>query len=111
MATPTLANPPIPHPLFASTVRPVASPLSPKSQSDFRVFPTGEAEYSWRIAALATDQTISRHKSLSYALRKCTRLNKQCSKAQPDALKIALGGFPDVNTYRAYYEGVGYDGE
>jgi hypothetical protein len=28
---------------------------------------------------------------------------------QPDPLKIALSGFPDVNTYRAYYEGVGND--
>ena len=87
MATPTLAN-----------------PLKP----DFRVFPTGEAEYSWRIAALATDQTISRHRSLTYALRKCSRLNEQY-REQHDPLKIALSGFPDVNTYRAYYEGVGYD--
>lgn len=23
----------------------------------------------------------------------------------PDPLKVALSGFPDVNTYRAYYEG------
>jgi hypothetical protein len=75
MATLTLANPLNAHQLFARTVRPAASLRYPKPQSDFRVFPTGEAEYHWRIAALDTNQTISRHKSLSFALRKCTRLN------------------------------------
>ena len=30
---------------------------------------------------------------------------------QFDPLKIALSGFPDVNSYRAYYEGVGNDVE
>lgn len=75
MATPTLANPLNAPPLFARIARPVASRRYPKTQSDFRVFPTGEAKYHWRIAALATNQTISRHKSLSFALRKCTRLN------------------------------------
>jgi hypothetical protein len=99
VATPTLANPLSPHPSY------------PKPQPEFRVFPTGEAQYSWRIAALASNQIVSQHKSLAYALRKCTRLNKQNSKAQPDPLKVALSGFPDVNTYYAYYEGVGYDGE
>ena len=99
MATPTLANPLNPHPRY------------PKPQPGFSVFPTGEAEYSWRIAALASNQTISRHKSLAYALRKCTRLNEHYREAKPDPLKIALSGFPDVNTYRAYYEGVGYDTE
>ena len=59
MATPTLAN-----------------PLKPA----FRVFPTGGAEYHWRIEALATNQTISRHKSLSFALRKCSRLNQPSGK-------------------------------
>ena len=90
MATPTLANPLKPY---------------------FSVFATGEAESPWRIAASATDQTISRHKSLSYALRKCTRLNEQCAEIHADPLKIALSGFADVNTYRAYYEGVGNDAE
>lgn len=75
MATPTLANPLNAHPLFARIVRPVASRRCPKPQSDLRVFPTGEAEYHWRIAVFATNRTISRHKSLSFALRKCTRLN------------------------------------
>jgi hypothetical protein len=75
VATPTLANSLNAHPLFARIVRPVASRRYPKPQSTFRVFPTGEAEYRWRIAASATNQTISRHKSLSFALRKCTQLN------------------------------------
>lgn len=54
----------------------LANPLRP----DFRVFPTGEAEYHWRIAALTTNQTISRHKSLSFAIRKCSRLNERSDK-------------------------------
>ena len=99
MATPTLANPFSLHPRY------------PKPQPSFRVFPTGEAEYSWRIAALVSNQTISRHKSLAYAIRKCTRLNEHYRETPPDSLKVALSGFPDVNTYRAYYEGVGYDTE
>jgi hypothetical protein len=73
VATPTLANPF--NPLFARIVRPVASRRYSQPQSGFRVFPTGEARYHWRIAALATNKTISRHKSLSFALMKCTRLN------------------------------------
>ena len=75
MATTTLANPSISHQVVADVVRPFAPQSHPKSQSAFRVFPTGEAEYYWRIAALATNQTVSRHKSLTYALKKCTRLN------------------------------------
>jgi hypothetical protein len=75
VATPTLANSLNAHQLFARIAPPVTSPRYAKSQSDFRVLPTGEAEYHWRIAALATKKTISRHKSLSFALRKCTRLN------------------------------------
>jgi hypothetical protein len=75
VATPTLANPLNAHQLFARIVRPIASRRYPKPQFDFRVFPTGEAEYHWRIAALVTNKTISRHESLSSALKKCTRLN------------------------------------
>jgi hypothetical protein len=75
VATPTLANPLNTHQLFARIVRPVASRRYPKPQFDFHVFPTGETVYHWRISSLATNKTISRHKSLSFALRKCTRLN------------------------------------
>jgi hypothetical protein len=77
MARLNLANPPNSHQLFAARVRLSLRSSYPKPQPDFRVFPTGEKQYCWRIAALATNQTISRHKSLSFALRKCTRLNKQ----------------------------------
>ena len=77
MATSTLANPLDAHQLFAEAVPPFAPPTYPKPQPEFRVFPTGEVEYHWRIAALATNQTISRHKSLSFALKKCTRLNQR----------------------------------
>ena len=78
MAIPTLANPPNPHQLFAR--RSFAITSRPKSQPYFRVFPTGGAEYHWRITALATNQTISLHKSLSFALRKCKRLNNRSDK-------------------------------
>ena len=80
MAKATLANHPKPHQLLADVVRPFVPQSHPKSQSAFRVFPTGEAEFHWRIAALATNRTISRHKSLTFAIRKCARLNKQCSE-------------------------------
>ncbi len=76
MAKPTLANSRNRHQLFARTPGSF-TPSFPKPQFVFRVFPTGEAVYPWRIAAPAANQTISRHKSLSFALRKCTRLNGQ----------------------------------
>jgi hypothetical protein len=80
VATSTLANSPNPHQLFAKTVRPFAPPSFLKLQPRFRVFPTGEAEYHWLVAALATNRTISRHKSLTFALRKCARLNERRSE-------------------------------
>ena len=40
-----------------------------------------------------------------------TLLNLGLIGEQLDPLKVALSGFPDVNTYRAYYEGVGNDVE
>jgi hypothetical protein len=107
MARTTLANSLNPHQSFAQTVRPFAVPSCPKRQSHFLVFPTGKLEYPWRITASATNRTISQHKSLVRALRKCTRLNEEHEEAPLDPLKNALSGFPDVNSYRAYYEGVG----
>jgi hypothetical protein len=80
VAVSTLTNPSNPPTSFADVVRPFALSSYPKPQPDFRVFPTGDAVYCWRIAALATNQTISRHKSLTFALRKCTRLNERRSK-------------------------------
>jgi hypothetical protein len=77
VATSTLANSLDPHPLFSERPRRFAPPSCSKSQSEFRVFPTGHAEYHWRVVALATNRSISRHKSLTLALRKCTRLNQQ----------------------------------
>jgi hypothetical protein len=88
-----------------------APPDRPKTHPDFRVFSTGQSEYRWCIVALATNQTVSQHKSLPYALRKCTRLNEPRKQACLDPLKIALSGFPDVNTYRGYYEGFGNEFE
>ena len=80
MATSTLANSSNSHQLFTHIVRPFASLTYAKSQPEFLVFPTGEAKYHWRIVALGTSRTISRHKILSFALKKCTRLNEQRSK-------------------------------
>jgi hypothetical protein len=59
VALSTLANSPNPHRLCVGIVGTFARPVCPK------------------LVALATNQTISRHKSLSYALRKCARLNGQ----------------------------------
>lgn len=74
MATSNLA--PSRHPqLFAGTER-HARAICPKPHQ-FRVFPTGQAEYHWQVAALATNQIISRHKSLKFALKKCACLNEQ----------------------------------
>ena len=78
MATLTVAK--SSHRLFAELAPPFTPLPHPKVQPEFRVFATGEAEYHWRVAASATNQTISRHKSLSFAIRKCTRLNKQRSE-------------------------------
>jgi hypothetical protein len=80
VATPTLANSPNPHQLFTRIVRPFPPPTYAKSHPEFLVFPTGEAEYPWHIVASASNRTISRHKSLTFALRKCTRLNQQRSE-------------------------------
>lgn len=74
MATSTLANSLYP-PLFADTGRPFARAAYPKSQPEFRVFPTEEPKYNWRIVALASNRTMSRHNSLAFALKKCTWLN------------------------------------
>lgn len=80
MAASTLANSSRSHKFLPKPARPFALPSYPKTQPRFRVFPTAEAVYPWRIAALSTDHTVSCHKSLSYALRKCTRLNEQRRK-------------------------------
>ena len=77
MATSTLANSSNPHRLFAETARPFVPPTHPKSQPQFRVFATGTADYPWGIVAVASNRTIFHHQSLTFALRKCTRLNKQ----------------------------------
>jgi len=107
VATSTLANSSNSHQLFALTGRSFAVPRLPKMQAQFLVFPTGKSQYPWQVAASATKRTISRHKSLIRALNKCTQLNEQHDGAPLDPLKITLSGFPDVNSYRAYYEGVG----
>ena len=80
MAISTLANSPNPHRLIADIVRPFAPSNHPKPQPEFRVFPTGEAKYPWHIRVLAVNRSVSLHKNLSFALKKCTRLNKQRGK-------------------------------
>jgi hypothetical protein len=41
----------------------------------FLVFPTSNPVYSWRVAAEATNRTISLHKNLSGAVSKAAKLN------------------------------------
>jgi hypothetical protein len=102
VARSTVAKSPNSHQPFAPTTR-------PKPLHEFLVFSNGNTECPWHIVAVGSGRTVSRHKSLSFALRKCNRLNEQRGEIQVDPLKVALSGFPDVNTYRAYYEGVGND--
>ena len=80
VARSTLAKSLDPHPLLAEILPPQARLRYAKRQPEFRVFPTGSAEYHWRVVALGSNRTISRHKSLTVALRKCTRLNEQRSE-------------------------------
>ena len=87
MATPTLPNRPRSHCLITAAVRVVGPSNRPTSKPSFRVFPTGEAEHHWRIAASATNQTISLHKSLSFALKKCNRPNSRTGKGAKHANK------------------------
>lgn len=109
MAASTLANSLHPHQLRAALAPSSARQRCLKPQPEFRVFSTGESKHPWRIAAFETNRTISRHKSLNYAIRKCARLNVRPEQTKRDPLQDALSGFRDVNTYRAYYEGVGND--
>lgn len=41
----------------------------------FLVFPTLNSTFTWRVAAVATNRTISRHKNLKLAVEKAERLN------------------------------------
>lgn len=41
----------------------------------FLVFPTGSAEFAWRIVALATGRTIARYKHLENAVERAKLLN------------------------------------
>lgn len=83
MATSTLAKSPNSHQLLAVTAGPFARRYR-KARSTFRVFPTGAAGYPWRIAELVAEQTVSCHKSLSFALKKCARLNQSRAKGATD---------------------------
>ena len=87
MATPTLANFPNSYSVPRKTLRQALASHCSKSQATFRVFPTSSAEYHWQIVLLATNQTISRHKSLSLALTKCTGLNNVRSKGAKNESK------------------------
>jgi hypothetical protein len=41
----------------------------------FLVFPTLNSTYTWRVAAVEANRTISRHKNLALAIEKAERLN------------------------------------
>jgi hypothetical protein len=79
VATPTLANFRNRPPLFADFGRP-APRIHAKPQPQFRVFPSDQVQFHWRIVALASNRTVSRHNSLGFALKKCTRLNGRREK-------------------------------
>ena len=98
MATFTLANFCNSDQLFAEIRQPLRVPSYPKPRGEFLVFPTGETEYHWRIAALATNRTVSRHKSLIFALRKCSSLNQQHEKSQRDPLKAHPRPIPNAKS-------------
>lgn len=78
MAKPTLPNSFSPHQFLPVLARPFALTSYRKPQREFRVFPTGESEYHWRIVGIPSNRTVSRHKSLNFALKKCTLLNERC---------------------------------
>lgn len=105
MAASTLTNPTNAHHLFPKVARVFPLPDHPEGHPQFRVFPTGESEYHWRIVVLASNQTISRHKSLAIALSKCSSLNQQRSKTQLDPLKSRSRPVPDFNSCRTDCEG------
>lgn len=45
------------------------------AQPSFMIFPSTTAIYTWRIVGMESGRTISRHKLLAEALRKCEQLN------------------------------------
>ncbi|MCU1271007.1 MAG: hypothetical protein JWN74_2301 [Acidobacteriaceae bacterium] len=45
------------------------------SHPAFLVFPTLNSTFTWRVAAVATNRTISVHRNLELAVRKAERLN------------------------------------
>jgi hypothetical protein len=55
----------------------VSTPLirSVNHHPAFLIFPTLNATFTWRIAAVSTNRTVSRHKNLGLAIEKAERLN------------------------------------
>ena len=106
MASSTLTNPANSYRLSAHAERPFAPMSNVKPKSHFLVFATGEAEYRWRIVALATKRTISPRMSIAFTVRKCARLNGQRGAAWLDPLEGALSGLPDANSCSAYHKGI-----
>ena len=78
-----------------------------KPQPQFLVFPTGQKTFHWRVVAVETNRTVSRHKNLRPALRKAEWLNQHrrveqlghCAFESPETTWGACdGGFrcPDL---------------
>jgi hypothetical protein len=59
--------------LFVEILRPV---VPPRPKLEFMVFPTRTDTYVWKIVGIETNRTISRHKNLREALRRCAQLNR-----------------------------------
>ena len=60
----------------------MASPHT-TTQPPFLVFPTLSSEYLWRVIAVETGRTISRHRNLALAYKKAEELNLRSSSASP----------------------------
>jgi hypothetical protein len=43
----------------------------------FLIFPTGSPSFAWRIVAIETNRTISRHRNLALAVEKAEQLNRR----------------------------------
>lgn len=79
-----------------------------KPQPEFLVFPTHTPVYTWRVVAVNTNRTVSRHRILACALRKAEWLNQkrgekllaQCAYESPETSWGACDGWqcPETGT-------------
>lgn len=106
MATPTLAVPRSPkHPQLEHQAQIIDEPVNSVAKI---VWPKPQEPEGCSIPnEVRSDE--ERNKANAAMLNELWNLAKALPREafQFDPLKIALSGFPDVNTYRVYYEGDG----